>query len=462
MATTFQSPKGTRDFYPAEMAVRRYIEDTWRSVSIRHGFLEVDGPTFEFLDLYKVKSGDEIVSQLFHFEGRADKEGRSEHYALRPEFTPTLARMVAAKANALPRPIKWFSIPRCYRAERPQKGRLREFIQWNIDLLGGDTPEAQRQFNLETAALCLDCLREFGLTEKDVVLRWNDRLIVEDLFKLAGIPPERFGFAFYLLDRISKFAPEQREKLYTENAVTERERAFFEKLAAGQDPQEAEFWHNTETQREGLEEFGAQIASAQTHIDSTLARMGLSGYAKYDASIVRGLAYYTGFVFEVADTGGQNRAIAGGGRYDKLIEMFGGPALPAVGFGMGDVVLENLLRETGKLPAHPLAKPDVFLINALDDIGPAQQILGELRTSLWNAERSAITRPGLAAITSYKATKNIGKLLQDASASGAKFALILAPAEFERGIAKLKNLATREEQEVPLAEAAAQIHAALA
>ncbi len=127
-------------------------------MSIRHGFVEVDGPTFEFLDLYRVKSGDEIVSQLFHFESRGEDKTQ---FALRPEFTPTLARMVAAKANALPRPIKWFSIPRCYRAERPQKGRLREFIQWNVDLLGGETPEAKRQFDLEVAALCLDCLREF-------------------------------------------------------------------------------------------------------------------------------------------------------------------------------------------------------------------------------------------------------------------------------------------------------------
>src|SRR3954453_23476942 len=161
MTTTFQSPPGTRDFYPDQMALRRYIEDTWRRVSLRHGFLEVDGPTFEFLDLYKVKSGDEIVSQLFHFEGRGEEK---KEFALRPEFTPTLARMVAAKANALPRPIKWFSIPRCYRAERPQKGRLREFSQWNADILGGETPEARRQFDLETAGLCLEALRDLGLS----------------------------------------------------------------------------------------------------------------------------------------------------------------------------------------------------------------------------------------------------------------------------------------------------------
>lgn len=461
MATTFQPPKGTRDFYPAEMAVRRYIEDTWRSVSIRHGFLEVDGPTFEFLDLYKVKSGDEIVSQLFHFEGRADKEGRAEHYALRPEFTPTLARMVAARANALPRPIKWFSIPRCYRGEAPQKGRGREFIQWNVDLLGGDTPEARRQFDLESAALCLAALREFGLTQNDIVLRWNDRRLVESLFVVAGVPAEHYALAFYLLDRIGKLVPEQRAALYAQNTLSDAEKAFFEKLAQGEDPLAESFWTGL-SPIGGLDAFRIPVQQAREQIEQAFARAGFAGWSRYDASIVRGLAYYTGFVYEISDLAGSLRAIAGGGRYDKLVEMFGGPSLPAVGFGMGDMVLAVLLAEKNLLPKFALPRPDVFLINILDDPAPAQKLLGELRTTLWNADRSAITRPGLVAISSYKATKNIGKLLQDASACGAKFALILAPAEFERGSAKLKNLATREEQEIPLADATAQIHAALA
>ncbi len=348
MSTSFQSPPGTRDFYPEAMAVRRYIEDVWRRVSIRHGFVEVDGPTFEFLDLYRVKSGDEIVSQLFHFESRGEDKTQ---FALRPEFTPTLARMVAAKANALPRPIKWFSIPRCYRAERPQKGRLREFIQWNVDMLGGETPEAKRQFDLEVAALCLDCLREFGLTREDVKLLWNDRAVVEHLFSLGGVPAERFAFAFYLLDRVAKLSGEQRAKLYGENGVTEKEQAFFEKLAQGENPLQAAFWEGLGAGVGDYESYSKRVAETQETIERTLGVMGLAGFASYDAAIVRGLAYYTGFVFEVSDARGQNRAVAGGGRYDKLIEMFGGPSLPAVGFGMGDVVLEILLKERNKLPA---------------------------------------------------------------------------------------------------------------
>jgi histidyl-tRNA synthetase len=436
MANVFQSPPGTRDFFPAEMAVRRYIEDTWRKVSLRHGFVEVDGPTFEYLDLYKVKSGDEIVSQLFHFESRGEDKTQ---FALRPEFTPTLARMVAAKANSLPRPIKWFSIPRCYRAERPQKGRLREFIQWNVDMLGGETPEVRRQFDLETAALCLDCCREFGLDHSNVQLLWNDRTLVEKLFALAGIVPERHGFAFYLLDRIAKFSPEQRKKAYADNAVPEAEQAFFEKLAEGQDPQSPAFWENF-GKADDVAVYFDTVKQTQVEIERSLALMGLAGFARYDASIVRGLAYYTGFVWEIADTQGQNRAVAGGGRYDKLIEMFGGPSLPATGFGMGDVVLRILLEERGKLPKNPGAAPDVFVINALATADEGTRQLAALRGA------------GLAAIGSYKATKNIGKLLQDASASGAKLAVILAPAEFERGVVKVKNLATRDEKEVPVAD----------
>jgi histidyl-tRNA synthetase len=239
---------------------------------------------------------------------------------------------VAAKANALPRPIKWFSIPRCYRGETPQKGRLREFIQWNADVLGGETPEARRQFDLECAALCLDGLRELGLTNKDVRLLWNDRTLVEKLFELAGVPEARYGAAFYMLDRIAKLSPEQRAKIYAETPFDEKEAGFFEKLAKGIDPLTAEFWPGGGAEFEGYRKI---VHDAGEKIERTLADMGLGGFAKYDASIVRGLAYYTGFVWEVSDARGLNRAVAGGGRYDKLIEMFGGPSLPAVGFGMG-------------------------------------------------------------------------------------------------------------------------------
>ena len=449
---TFQEPKGTRDFYPEAMAVRRYIEDTWRRVSVRHGFVEVDGPTFEYLDLYKIKSGDEIVSQLFCLDSRPDKEGKVEHFALRPEFTPTVARMIAAKANSLPRPIKWFSIPRCYRGETPQKGRLREFIQWNVDIFGGETAEVKRQFDLESAALLLDCCREFGLASTDIKLLWNDRTLVEQLFTLAGVPAERFSLAFYLLDRIAKLGPEQLRKIYEDNSLPEHERAFFNHLAQGKDPLLPDFWQGIGAPQSGIsfENYSHTVTATQQRIDATLATMGLAGFARYDASIVRGLAYYTGFVYELSDARGENRAVAGGGRYDRLIEMFGGPALSAVGFGMGDVVLEILLRESNKLPERLLPSPDVFVINALEDGVAAAELIGKLRASVWDEASRRITRAGLATVTSYKATKNIGKLLQEAAASGARVAVILGSAEYARGVVKVKDMVTREEREVPV------------
>jgi histidyl-tRNA synthetase len=447
MATTFQAPPGTRDFYPDQMALRRYVEDTWRRVSLRHGFLEVDGPTFEFLDLYKVKSGDEIVSQLFHFESREDKSGNTEAFALRPEFTPTLARMVAAKAHALPRPIKWFSLPRCYRAERQQKGRLKEFFQWNVDMLGGDTPEARAQFDAEVAILCLDCLREFGLSPDEVKLRWNDRHNVETWFDLADIPEAKWPAAYSLLDRIRKISPDDRKRIYTEQGFEGGAQRLFEQIADNSNPLAPEFWKYDQLDDAKKQKFQTVVVKAMTfHTYLRFAGLERYGQAEPDPSIVRGLAYYTGFVWEISDTRGEHRAIAGGGRYDKLIEMFGGPTLPATGFGMGDVVLANLLQERGLLPKD-LGRgtaPDVFIVNALPRPEPALKLIGELRAAK------------LVVATSYKTTKNIGKLLQDAAASSARHALILAPAEWYKPggpLVKLKNLATREERELPLPEA---------
>ncbi len=446
MSMNFQSPKGTRDFYPAEMTVRRYIEDIWRRVSIRHGFVEVDGPTFELLDLYKVKSGDEIVSQLFHFQDRGERD-----LALRPEFTPTLARMVAAKANALPRPIKWFSIPRCYRAEAPQKGRLREFIQWNVDFIGGDTPEARRQFDYETLAMLIDTLREFGLTSSDVKAHWNDRALIENLLACGGVPKERIAFGLFILDRLAKLNTVERAKAYAEHGCSQGEAKFFEKLAQGEDPLTESFWTDLPAESSAVAAYQQSIVHGTQQLDAFLAAAGMSGWAKYDASIVRGLAYYTGFVFEVLDQNGSNRACAGGGRYDKLIELFGGPSLPAVGFGMGDVVLEIILKEKGKMPQVLSQRPDVFIVNAMENADAATALLMQLRGSARD-EQGAITAPGLFALSSYKSTKNIGKLLQDASASGARFAVILAPAEMAKGNVKIKDMQTREEKEAPLAD----------
>ena len=466
MATeNFQAPKGTRDFYPDEMAVRRYIEDIWRRVSIRHGFQEVDGPTFESLDLYKVKSGVEIVSQLFSFTDRGQRD-----LALRPEFTPTLARMVAQRAAGLPRPIKWFSIPRCYRAEQPQKGRLREFMQWNVDYIGEASDRAER----ECLALCADALLEFGLTPDDFRIGWNHRAWLTHVLVGTFMPPERISNAFYILDRLHKYDRAGREALYREQGCSDKEKAYFEFIAGTSNQSLSELTvllsafmldrHSRLGEPPPPDLCHLKIDSTVREFEKRLKDTNLAAMCSFDLSIVRGLAYYTGFVFEISDRQGENRAIAGGGRYDNLIEMFGGPSLGAVGFGMGDVVLEILLRRRDKIPKAILdnhQNPDVFIVNALDDAVHAERLIFELRRSQWDSTRQRIIRPGLHAECSYRSTRNIGKLLQEAAASGAKLAVILARAELQRGVAKLKNLADRSERTVSMETLIEEIHAAL-
>jgi histidyl-tRNA synthetase len=447
-APTFQPPKGTRDFYPDSMAVRRYIEDIWRRVSIRHGFVEVDGPTFESMDLYRVKSGEEIVSQLFYFVDRAARE-----LALRPEFTPTLARMVAEKAQGLPRPIKWFAIPRCYRAEQPQKGRLREFMQWNVDFIGDATPRSDQ----EVLMLCVDALREFGLTTKDFRIGWNHRELMTQALVNTFVKPDRIGDAYFILDRLGKLSAAARSELYTQRNCDEEERGHFEMLADAIS-QTAVAGPALETL---MASWPAEVRNAIAVFEQKISDAGMADYCRFDIGVVRGLAYYTGFVFEVMDSSGENRAIAGGGRYDRLIEMFGGPALPAVGFGMGDVVLEIVLRERGKLPANLLPRPDVFVVNALENGQPAARLVTDLRVSQWSADGQHILRPGLHVVESYRSTKNIGKLLQEAAASEARLAVILAEQEYQRGVLKIKNLRDRNEREVPVSQAVEHVHAAL-
>ena len=418
-----QPPKGTRDFYPDDMARRRYLHDAWRRVSQRHGFDEVDGPIFESLDLYRVKSGDGIVSELFHFE---DRGGRG--LAIRPEFTPTLARMVAAKANGLPKPIKWFCTPNLCRAERPQRGRLREFDQWNIDMLG----ESGAIADAEVIAVAVDLLRELGVGPELVKVKLSHREVVRQVLNALGVPEDKLADAFTLLDAKDKLPPE----------------VFGEKAKAlGLGDEQVQRFDNMCSQTYAVGEINKLRAAAGIDdalddlvaIDQTLAGFGLSDWCVYDLGIVRGLAYYTGTVFELHVTTGKERALGGGGRYDKLIELFGGPSMPAVGFGMGDVVLTNLLEDENLLPpelAQP--SPDAYVI-AVTDAGDAALpgVVSSLRFA------------GLHTRMNYKATRKVGKLLKDAENCGAKFAIILDD-EAAAGNASVKNLATGDQASVAI------------
>lgn len=448
-AKQFQAPRGTRDFYPQDMAIRRYIENVWRKVSINHGFDEIEGPTFEHLDLYTHKSGPGIVSELFQvFSGKdeeqitAMKAGGQAPYALRPEFTPTLARMVAAKGNSLPTPIKWFAIPSHFRAERPQRGRLREFGQWNVDFIGVPTDGIYvADCDVEILSTMVDTFIELGLTESDVRIRLGDRGAAITRLRTFGVSDELIESSCQLLDARPKLKVDD----YENQART-----------LGWNPEAIKWFHPIKRevwpinvnpddlplpkdQRDAIKSQRAERGD----LSGEIIRAGLGGWCDFDSMVVRGLAYYTGLVFEAHETGGKERAIAGGGRYDNLIESFGGPKLPACGFGMGDVVLGNILNDKGLLPEEvymrPL-RPDAFIIAAND--GAAAK-LSSLVASL--------RREGLHIRHSYKTTRNIGKLLGEASKSRARFAIILGD-ELAAGNVMLKNLDGGEQKEVSLSE----------
>ncbi len=414
-----QHPPGMRDFYPEDMAWHVHLLDAWRRVSVRHGFEQVDGPIFELLDLYKVKSGDGIVSELFHFTDRGERD-----LAIRPEFTPTLARMVAAKANALPKPIKWFCTPNFCRAERPQRGRLREFWQWNVDLMGLSGALA----DAEVILVAVDLLRELGLTSEHVQVRISHRDTARAVLSQLGVAEDKMLGAFDLLDRRAKLSDEA----FAEAAsglgldaptVQRLDEACRMRFAAGG--------------ADGLAGMsralgGSAEVAALAELNTALTAFGIADWCVYDLGIVRGLAYYTGMVFEIHETTGVERALAGGGRYDNLIKLFGGPDTPAVGFGMGDVVLTNVLQDKGLLPESAMPRPDVFAF-ASDDPG-AEQLPGLV---------ADLRRQGLHARMSYKTTRNAGKLLKDANACRARFALIVGAEDLT-----LKDLASGEQSTV--------------
>ena len=304
-----QSLPGFRDFLPEECARRNYIFARWREVALRYGFVEWEGPPLEPTDLYKKKSGAEIVDQLFNFTDKGDRE-----VALRPELTPTLARVIAAHEREFKKPLKWFSIGQFFRYEKQQRGRLREHFQLNCDIVG----ETDLAADIELVALCIDVLRAFGLTEKDVVVRISDREFWTDFLRDKGVPPDSWD---ELLQAIDKSGREPREK--TAQKLGNLADAVFATLKSSGKSEKLDKLIN------GLRD------------------RGLADFASIDVGIVRGLAYYTGIVFEAFDRGGKLRALAGGGRYDNLIAQLsdGAVSLPALGFAMGDVVLGELINE---------------------------------------------------------------------------------------------------------------------
>jgi histidyl-tRNA synthetase len=384
---------GFRDFYPKELAEREHVFRAWHAVARRFGFEQYDGPPLESLDLYTRKSGDEIVGQLYTF---TDKGGRE--VALRPEMTPTFARMVSARANALRKPVRWYSIPQLFRYERQQKGRLREHFQLNVDIVG----ETDVSADAELLAIALEIMGQCGLSASDVVARVSDRRLLTALLEAWGVPDEAVPEAYAAIDKIDR-DPRDRlvERLRAAGLSDDVSTTVLDAVSAS-DVEALRAAHgHIPAVRVGLERMEQYLSLMDAH--------GLRDWVRLDLSIVRGLAYYTGIVFELFDRKGEFRAICGGGRYDNLLRDLGDVDLPALGFGMGDVVLGELLRARGLMPADhhgadfyiaaedPVTDADVVrLATSLRRLGASVEYafrrgsLGKQRKAAWSAEASYI------------------------------------------------------------------------
>lgn len=433
-----------RDFYPDDMRRQNWLFDVWRRVSRAFGCSEYEGPIFESLELYKIKSGDGIVGELFSFKDRGERE-----FAIRPEMTPTLARMVAARAGALPRPIKWFSIPRMCRAERPQRGRLREFFQWNVDILGASD---ETLADAEIIAIAVESLRAVGLTAADAVVRINNRRLAVAVLAGLGIAADQNAKAFQLIDRFEKLPADefarQWDELYGTSVTAERlrklltDRSLDECLALAERGAATITSDSTASATSGAtapETSGRQggVAAEMRELFERLREFGVAEFCEFDPGVVRGIAYYTGVVFETYMRTGSLRALQGGGRYDDLCTLLGGPKLSGVGFGQGDAPLMAALEELGKLPT-PTESLDVFVIDAVDGVfGELLSVVGKLRSA------------GLSVDFSYK-RQAVGKQFKQASDRGARATVVVGTELAERGEVAVKNMANGEQQSVSL------------
>ena len=418
---TFKTVKGFRDFYPEDCAIRNFIFDTWRSVARRYGFVEYEGPVLESTDLFRKKSGDEITGQLFCFEDKAKRE-----LSMRPEVTPSLARMATARQRDYKKPLKWFQIGSCFRYEEPQEGRTREFIQFNADILGDASPAA----DAELIALSIDVARAFGLKKEDFIIRLSNRQIWTTFLADRNIAEEHTGTFLQIIDKIERTKPEDTAtKLEAIGLSYGEVRAFMD---------------TTDDSHPAFAELKAALEAR-----------GLWSFIKIDATIVRGLAYYTGTVFEVFDLQHDLRAVAGGGRYDKLCALMtdGSVDMPAAGFAMGDVVLGLLLKKTPgaqfKLTEALLAASSIDAYIVVADEAQRSNALATLQT---------LRDAGHRVDTSFGPTK-VGKQFQAAEERKARLAIVFG-SEYPQVV--VKNLIARSQTEVPAADLIANVQATLA
>ena len=412
---------GFRDFFPSELAARSVIFATWREIARRYGFVEYDGPPLEPLELYTRKSGEEIAGQLYNF---TDKGGRE--VALRPEMTPTLARMAGARANSLRKPVRWFSIPQLFRYERQQRGRLREHFQLNVDIIG----EAGVTADAELLSVAVDIMRAFGLTPSDVVARVSDRRILQGYLGAIGVSESALAAVFAVIDKLDRQPRSVSEEKLAAAGVESGARERIMALPDATLDDVAAVVVGTPTE-EIVNEFRAYLGY--------LEALGVAGWVKVDFAIVRGLAYYTGIVFELFDARGELRAICGGGRYDTLLRSLGGADLPALGFGMGDVVLGELLRDRALLPEPEAAVESWVAYSEEGGVRDAMTVASRLRARGKSAEYAL-------------GGQKLGRQLKAAAAAGAAEAVILTPADLAEGAAVVRRMSDGAERRVRLDE----------
>lgn len=409
MKKTIATVKGTREFYPEQMALRNYLYENVRRASQSFGYQEYDGPFLETIDLYAAKSGEELVKkQSFVFQDRG-----GDFVTLRPELTPSLARMIAAKQGELTYPLRWWSFGPFWRYEQPQRGRTREFFQWNIDILGVSLPEA----DAELIAVAATFLRSVGLSPERAVIYVNNRRLMESEFDALGIAPEKRLEVSNLIDRRSKMQEQKWDEYALEVGLTEVQRDGLKDVLA-----DIELWKKSEE---------------LTRLFAALEVLGVKDYIKFDPNIMRGLLYYTGTVFEAFDTSGSlNRAILGGGRYDNLLEDVGGSPLAGMGFAMGDVVIGIILQENGLLPEFAQT-PASVLVTVFDQslLLKSYKLAAELREEGLN-------------VMVYPEVTKLQKQFKFADKMKMKAALVLGPEEDAQQQVVVKNLLSGEQTAV--------------
>jgi len=410
--STISAVKGTRDFYPADMAFRGWLYETIRTVSEQFGYQEFEGPYLERMELYAAKSGEELVNeQSFVFEDRG-----GDVVALRPELTPTLARMVASRSRQLIQPIRWWSFGPFWRYERPQKGRSREFFQWNIDLLGIVSPQS----DAELAAIAATFFRAVGLSPKMIRIQINNRRFMDSKLEAIGIPLKKRSAVFHLIDRKDKMSDRAWQEKASSIDIDKDQFSGLVQLLGNKDA-----WKESD---ELCEFFDA------------VEIMGVAEYIEYDPMVIRGLDYYTGTVFEARDSSGKFRAILGGGRYDNLVADVGGDPIPGVGFAMGDIVVGIVLEENGAMPDLKPNPSDVF-VPLFDEttLSESLRLAAELRSAGLRVEW-------------YPQPDKLKKQFKYADRNNIPIAVILGPDEIQSGTITIKDLRTVEQDTVSRSE----------